>query len=92
MAKNAIRGIITSFRRAKRVQHTHETIVEIGEGTEPATLVGAKALWTGEGGVRIMGRVVGRHGLGAVRVRWRKGFPPQGIGTPVEELDGELRW
>jgi ribosomal protein L35AE/L33A len=31
-----------------------------------------------------MGRVVGRHGLGAVRVRWRKGFPPQGIGTPVE--------
>ena len=84
MAKNAIRGIITSFRRAMRVQHTNETIVEIGEGTDPATLVGAKALWTGEGGVRIMGRVVGRHGLGAVRVRWRKGFPPQGIGTPAD--------
>jgi len=84
MAENAIRGVITSFRRAKRVQHTHETIVEIGEGTDPATLVGAKVTWTQEGGSRILGRVVGRHGGGAVRVRWRKGFPPQGIGTPVE--------
>jgi len=85
MAKNAIRGIISSFRRAKRVQHTHETIVEIPEGTDPETLVGAKALWTRDGGVRIMGRVIARHGRGtSVRVRWRKGFPGQGIGTPVE--------
>ena len=85
MAKNAIRGLVTSFRRAKRVQHTNETIVEIGEGTDPATLVGAKALWTREGGFRIVGRVIARHGRGgAVRVRWRKGFPPEGIGTSVE--------
>jgi len=85
MAKNAIRGLVISFRRAIRVQHTNETIVEIGEGAEPATLVGAKALWTGKGGLRIVGRVVARHGQGrAVRVRWRKGFPAQGIGTPVE--------
>jgi len=85
MAKNAIRGIITSFRRAKRVQHTNETIVEIGEGTDRATLVGATVLWTREGGFRIVGRVIASHGRGrAVRVRWRKGFPPQGIGTPVE--------
>lgn len=85
MAKNAIRGIVVAFRRAKRVQHTNETIVEIGEGVDPATLVGAKALWTREGGLRIVGRVVARHGHGrAVRVRWRKGFPPQGIGTPAE--------
>lgn len=85
MAKNAIRGIITSFRRAKQVQHTHETIVEIGEGTDRATLIGAKALWTQEGGFRILGRVIALHGRGrAVRVRWKKGFPPQGLGTPVE--------
>jgi len=85
MAKNAIRGIITSFRRAKRVQHTNETIVEIEEGTDRATLVGAKVLWTREGFPRMMGRVIARHGRGrAVRVRWRKGFPPQGIGTHVE--------
>ena len=85
MAKNAIRGIITSFRRAKRVQHTNETIVEIGEGTDRATCVGAKVLWTLEGFPSMMGRVIARHGRGrAVRVRWRKGFPPQGIGTPVE--------
>ncbi len=85
MAKNAIRGLVISFRRAKQVQHTHETIVEIEEGADPATLVGAKALWTREGGLRIVGRVVARHGHGrAVRVRWRKGFPPQGIGTPAE--------
>lgn len=85
MAKNAFRGIVVAFRRAKRVQHTNETIVEIGEGADPAALVGAKALWTGEGGLRIVGRVVARHGHGrAVRVRWRKGFPPQGIGTPAE--------
>jgi ribosomal protein L35AE/L33A len=85
MAKNTFRGIVTSFRRSKRAQHTNETIVEVGEGADPATLVGAKALWTGEGGLRIVGRVVARHGNGrAVRVRWRKGFPPQGIGTPAE--------
>lgn len=85
MAKNAIRGIIIAFRRAKRVQHTNETIVEIGEGADPATLVGAKALWTGEGGLRIVGRVVARHGhRRAVRIRWRKGFPPQGIGTSAQ--------
>ena len=85
MAKNAIRGIITSFRRAKQVQHTHETIVEIEGGADPATLVGAKPLWTREGFPRISGRVIARHGRGSsVRVRWRKGFPPQGLGTPVE--------
>ena len=85
MAKNTFRGIVTSFRRAKRAQHTNETIVGIGEGADPATLVGAKALWTREGGLRIVGRVVARHGNGrAVRVRWRKGFPSQGIGTPAE--------
>ena len=86
MAKNAIQGIVTSFRRGKRVQHNlNETIVEIEEGADPAALVGAKALWTREGGLRIVGRVVARHGGGhAVRVRWRKGFPPQGIGTPAE--------
>lgn len=81
---NAIRGIVTSFRRAKRVQHTHYTIVEVGEGTDPATLVGAKAQWSQQGGPPILGRVVSRHGGSAVRVRWRKGFPPQGLGTPVE--------
>jgi len=84
MAKNEIRGIVTSFRRGKQVQHTYETIVEIGEGPDPAKLVGAKALWTQEGGLRIAGRVIARHGRGrAVRVRWRKGFPPQGLGTPA---------
>ena len=85
MAKNPIRGLVTSFRRARNVQHTNETIVEIGEGADPATLVGEKVLWTGEGGLRIVGRVIARHGNGrAVRVRWRKGFPSQGIGTSAE--------
>ena len=85
MANNTIRGIVVSFRRTIQVQHTNETIVEIGEGADPATLVGAKALWSREGGLRIVGRVIARHGRGrAVLVRWRKGFPPQGIGTPVE--------
>jgi ribosomal protein L35AE/L33A len=85
MAKNAFRGIVTSFRRAIRVQHMNETIVEIEEGADPATLVGAKALWTGKGGHRVVGRVVARHGRGrGVRVRWKKGFPAEGIGTAVE--------
>ncbi len=84
MTKNEIRGIVASFRRGKRVQHTYDTIVEIAEGPDPAKLVGAKALWTREGGLRIVGRVIGRHGRGrSVRVRWRKGFPPQGLGTPA---------
>ncbi|HEV8594852.1 MAG TPA: hypothetical protein VGR51_04910 [Thermoplasmata archaeon] len=86
MAKSAFRGVVTSFRRGKQVQHnTHETIVEIEEGADRATLVGAKALWTGPGDLRIVGRVLARHGRGrAMRVRWRRGFPPQGIGTPIE--------
>ncbi len=84
MAKNEIRGIVTSFRRGKQVQHTYDTIVEISEGPDPAKLVGAKAVWTREGGFRLMGRVIGRHGRGrAVRVRWKKGFPPEGLGTPA---------
>lgn len=84
MAKTEIRGIITSFRRGMQRQNTYETIVEIGAGPDPAKLVGAKVLWTREDGLRIVGRVVARHGNGrAVRVRWRKGFPPQGIGTPA---------
>ena len=85
MVKNAIRSNVISFRRSKRLQYTNETIVDIGEGADPATLVGAKALWTREDGLRIVGRVVACHGhRRAVRVRWRKGFPPQGIGTPAE--------
>lgn len=86
MAKNEIRGIVTSFRRGKRVQHNlNETIVELEGGADPVTFVGAKALWIREGGLRIVGRVIARHGRGrAVRVQWRKGFPPQGIGTPAK--------
>ena len=88
MAKNAIRGLITSFRRGKRVQHNlNQTIVELEGDADPATLVGAKALWVPERGLRIIGHVIARHGRGrAVRVRWRKGFPPQGIGTHAEIL------
>ncbi len=89
MAKSAIRGITTSYRGAKRVRHTHYTIVAIGEGTDPATLVGAKVLWTLEGFPRMLGQVVASHGRGgAVRVRWKKGFPGQGLGTPVEIVVG----
>jgi len=37
----------------------------------------------------MLGQVVASHGRGgAVRVRWKKGFPGQGLGTPVEIVVG----
>jgi len=79
-----VRGVVTSFRRSRHRQHPYETIVDLSDAGDPEALIGARVEWTRADGLRIVGRVVDRHGRGrAVRVRWTKGFPPQGLGTTV---------
>jgi len=63
------------------------TVVEVEREGNRKALIGRKVLWQREDGVRIMGRVVHVHGNGrAVLVRWKRGFPPQGLGTPATIL------
>jgi len=84
MAKKELKGIITSFRRGLNVTDTYVTIVEVEGEVERDALMGAKVLWKREDEFQIQGRVISRHGNGrAVLVRWKKGFPPQGLGSPV---------
>lgn len=80
-----VRGVVTSIRQGKgRGQHPYETLVDLSDAGDPEALIGARVEWTRADGFRIVGRVVDRHGRGrAVRVRWTKGFPPQGLGTTV---------
>jgi len=79
-----VKGLVTSFRRSKHKVKAEETIVAVAGDTEPVRLLGAKAVWVREDGFRITGRVVAQHGNGrTVRIRWKKGFPATGLGTPV---------
>ncbi|HTD80544.1 MAG: 50S ribosomal protein L35ae [Methanobacteriota archaeon] len=84
MATKERTGIIKSFRRGQHVVHDYVTIVEVEGDVDRAALVGARVDWKREDGFQIRGRVQSPHGNGrAVLVRWRKGFPPQGIGGRV---------
>lgn len=82
MAKEELKGIITAFKGGLQVQDTYVTILEVEREGNRKALIGRKVLWQREDGLRIAGRVVHAHGNGrAVLVRWKRGFPPQGIGT-----------
>jgi len=84
MAAKEHTGQVMAFRRGKQVVHTYVTVVEIDGDVDRNTLIGAKVVWKREDGFQIRGRVQSPHGNGrAVLVRWRKGFPPQGIGGRV---------
>lgn len=87
MAKSEVSGTVTAFRQSKFKQDSYQTIVDFADPTQGEKLVGARVEWTREDGLKILGRVVARHGSnGAVRVRWNRGFPPQGLGTHVKIL------
>ena len=87
MAKTELTGKVTAFRQSKFKQDSYQTIVQMASVDVAAKAIGARAVWLREDGVRILGRVVARHGSnGAVRVRWNRGFPPQALGSQVKIL------
>ena len=85
MAKGDVTGTVIAFRQSKFKQDTYQTIVDLAKPEDAAKLLGARVVWAREDGLKILGRVVAVHGRkGALRVRWDRGFPPQGLGTRVK--------
>jgi len=87
MAKTELSGTVTSFRQSKFKQDSYQTIVQMASIDDAGRVLGARVVWLRKDGVRILGRVVSRHGSkGAVRVLWSRGFPPQALGSQVKIL------
>ena len=87
MAKAHMSGTVIAFRQSKFKQDSYQTIVDLADPKQAEKLLGARVEWKRADGLRILGRVVARHGRrGAVRVRWDRGFPSQALGTQVKFL------
>ena len=87
MPKSELSGTVTAFRHSKFKQDSYQTIVQMGSKEEAEKALGARVVWLRKDGARILGRVVASHGSkGAVRVRWKRGFPPQALGSVVKIL------
>lgn len=85
MAKAEVSGTVIAFRQSKFKQDTYQTIVDVAGKDSSEKLLGARVVWSRADGLKILGRVVARHGRrGAVRVQWDRGFPPQALGTKVK--------
>ncbi len=84
MAKADVTGTVSAFRQSKFKQDSYQTVVDLAKPEDAGKLLGARVVWAREDGLKILGRVVALHGAkGALRVRWDRGFPPQGLGTKV---------
>lgn len=82
MAKAEWSGTVISFRQSKHRQDSYRTIVDVANKGHAGKLMRARVVWLRKDRLRILGRVVARHGSkGAVRVRWSRGFPSQALGT-----------
>ncbi|TFF86529.1 50S ribosomal protein L35ae [Candidatus Thorarchaeota archaeon] len=81
------RGVVTSYRRSKHLQHPNQVILlfdGISSRSEAATIVGRKVEWVSDTGREFLGKILAPHGnSGAVRAKFRTNLPGQAIGTPV---------
>ena len=88
--KKGLKGVVTSYRRGKHLQHPNQVLLlfnEIKSRAEAASLVGRKVSWTSDTGREFLGKVLGVHGnSGVVRAKFRTNLPGQAIGTAVELL------
>ena len=85
MAKADVTGTVIAFRQSKFKQDSYQTIVDLDKPEDAGKFLGARVVFARGDGIRILGRVVAVHGRkGALRVRWDRGFPPQGLGTTVK--------
>src|SRR2546422_2763271 len=67
MAKTELSGKVTAFRQSKFKQDSYQTIVQMASVDVASKAIGARAVWLREDGVRILGRVVARHGSNGAR-------------------------
>jgi large subunit ribosomal protein L35Ae len=81
------KGIVTSYRRGKHLQHPNQVILlfdEIKSRSEAASLVGRKVKWSSPEETEFLGKILGPHGnSGAVRAKFRTNLPGQAVGTSV---------
>ncbi|MBN2231110.1 MAG: 50S ribosomal protein L35ae [Candidatus Thorarchaeota archaeon] len=81
------KGIVSSYRRGRHLQHTNQVILifdEVKTRAEAAGLVSRRVKWATPGEKEIIGKILGAHGnSGAVRAKFNTNLPGQAIGTPV---------